>query len=280
MVERGWTRTCSPTRRRFPSRQRRDRGLRAAHPGDHRPGPAAVRHRRDGRPVAPIVDGDAVVIFNFRGDRAIEISRGLRRRRRFDELRSRARVPTGVLRRHDEYDGDSNMPPHYLVVPPLIERTMGEIPGRRRRRASSPSPRRRNTATSPTSGTATAAASSTQCSRRYVEIPSDRVYVRPAAVDEGGRDHRSADRRAAHRQAPASPASTTPTATWSATPGLPRRRSSRSRSSISQLARLGRRSSSSAASRRHRRPRQRRRDVPARQEGRGRCATRKPANRS
>ncbi|MCU0734790.1 MAG: 2,3-bisphosphoglycerate-independent phosphoglycerate mutase, partial [Methylotetracoccus sp.] len=30
---------------------------------------------KDGRPLGPIVDGDAVVFFNFRGDRAIEISR-------------------------------------------------------------------------------------------------------------------------------------------------------------------------------------------------------------
>ena len=30
---------------------------------------------RDGKPVGPIVDGDSVVLFNFRGDRAIEIAR-------------------------------------------------------------------------------------------------------------------------------------------------------------------------------------------------------------
>jgi 2,3-bisphosphoglycerate-independent phosphoglycerate mutase len=39
-------------------------------------------------------------------------------------------------------------------------------------------------------------------SRRYIEIPSDTLPVRRAAVDEGRRDHRSPDRRAAHRQAP------------------------------------------------------------------------------
>ena len=55
--------------------------------------------------------------------------------------------------------------------------------------------------------------------------------VRGAAVDEGGRDHRRADRGAADRPATASRASTTPTATWSATPATATPRSSRSRPS-------------------------------------------------
>ena len=29
----------------------------------------------DGKPVGPVTDGDAVIFFNFRGDRAIEISK-------------------------------------------------------------------------------------------------------------------------------------------------------------------------------------------------------------
>ena len=36
-----------------------------------------VVHDSAGKPVGPVLDGDPVVLFNFRGDRAIEISRAL-----------------------------------------------------------------------------------------------------------------------------------------------------------------------------------------------------------
>ena len=39
------------------------------------------------QPVGSIVDGDAVVIFNFRGDRAIELSQAFERRTRFRQVR-------------------------------------------------------------------------------------------------------------------------------------------------------------------------------------------------
>jgi 2,3-bisphosphoglycerate-independent phosphoglycerate mutase len=55
-----------------PAPARPSRPLRAK-PRRHRPGPPPSSSR-DG-PVGPIVDGDSVIFFNFRGDRAIEISR-------------------------------------------------------------------------------------------------------------------------------------------------------------------------------------------------------------
>jgi 2,3-bisphosphoglycerate-independent phosphoglycerate mutase len=70
-------------------------------------------------------DGDACVLFNFRGDRAIEISRAFED----DSLDKFARVrrPEVLYAGMMEYDGDLHIPKHYLVAPPEIERPMGEM---------------------------------------------------------------------------------------------------------------------------------------------------------
>lgn len=85
---------------------------------------------RDGEPTAPIVDGDAVIFFNFRGDRAIEISQAFEDddfghfERTGQDGRSRPDVfYAGML----QYDGDVQVPTLYLVEPPAIDRTMGEF---------------------------------------------------------------------------------------------------------------------------------------------------------
>jgi 2,3-bisphosphoglycerate-independent phosphoglycerate mutase len=77
-----------------------------------------------GAPVATIEDGDAVVFFNFRGDRAIEISRAFTEPdlAEFD----RVRVPDVTFAAMMEYDGDLHIPERFLVEPPAIDRTMGE----------------------------------------------------------------------------------------------------------------------------------------------------------
>ncbi|NVB84654.1 MAG: 2,3-bisphosphoglycerate-independent phosphoglycerate mutase [Kofleriaceae bacterium] len=74
---------------------------------------------------APIEDGDAVVMFNFRGDRAIEISRAFDDDTfdKFDRVRRPDVLYAGMM----EYDGDTHIPKHFLVTPPSIERPMGEI---------------------------------------------------------------------------------------------------------------------------------------------------------
>ncbi len=85
---------------------------------------------RDGAPAGEIVDGDAVIFFNFRGDRAIEISQAFEDTDfdHFDRtgLDGRARPDVfyaGML----QYDGDALVPTSYLVEPPAIDRTMGEF---------------------------------------------------------------------------------------------------------------------------------------------------------
>lgn len=79
----------------------------------------------NGVAAGPVVDGDSFVFFNFRGDRAIQISRALTEanfkafpRKRFPKI-----VYAGMM----QYDGDLKIPETYLVEPPLIEKTMGEL---------------------------------------------------------------------------------------------------------------------------------------------------------
>ncbi len=83
-----------------------------------------------GEPVGRIADGDSVVFFNFRGDRAIEISKAFEAEDlpNFDRGRRPDVLYCGMM----EYDGDTHTPSRYLVEPPSIERTMGEYLARAR----------------------------------------------------------------------------------------------------------------------------------------------------
>lgn len=79
----------------------------------------------EGRPIAPMRDGDAVVFFNFRGDRAIEISRAFEEGEEFDKF-DRGRRPRVDYAGMMLYDGDLRIPRRYLVASPHIDRTMAE----------------------------------------------------------------------------------------------------------------------------------------------------------
>ena len=78
----------------------------------------------NGAPVGTIEDGDSVIFFNFRGDRAIEISKAFDDADfdKFDRVRRPNVKYAGML----EYDGDLHIPSAYLVNPPEITNTMGE----------------------------------------------------------------------------------------------------------------------------------------------------------
>ena len=78
----------------------------------------------NGKPVGTIEDGDSVIFYNFRGDRAIEISKAFDDASldKFDRVRYPKVVYAGML----EYDGDLHIPSNYLVNPPEITNTMGE----------------------------------------------------------------------------------------------------------------------------------------------------------
>ena len=80
-----------------------------------------------GIPVGTMHDGDAVVLYNFRGDRSIEISQTYEDDvfSHFDRdvVAPRPKVFfCGML----QYDGDALVPKHYLVNPPIIGRTISE----------------------------------------------------------------------------------------------------------------------------------------------------------
>jgi 2,3-bisphosphoglycerate-independent phosphoglycerate mutase len=77
-----------------------------------------------GEPVGRIEDNDSVVYFNFRGDRAIEISLAFEQDdfKPFDRVRRPKVTYAGML----EYDGDLHIPSRYLVPPPHITNTIGE----------------------------------------------------------------------------------------------------------------------------------------------------------
>lgn len=78
----------------------------------------------DGAPVGTMANGDAVILWNFRGDRAIEISRAYEEAD-FHEF-DRGQHPTVYYAGMLQYDGDALVPKNYLVAPPAIDRTMGQ----------------------------------------------------------------------------------------------------------------------------------------------------------
>ena len=77
-----------------------------------------------GKPIGTVEDGDSVIFFNFRGDRAIEISKAFDDAvfDKFDRVRYPKVIYAGML----EYDGDAHIPSRFLVNPPEITNTMGE----------------------------------------------------------------------------------------------------------------------------------------------------------
>ncbi|MBQ9299676.1 MAG: 2,3-bisphosphoglycerate-independent phosphoglycerate mutase [Clostridia bacterium] len=80
---------------------------------------------RDGKPVGPIVDGDSVVLFNFRGDRALELSMAFDDQQ-FDHF-DRGPKPDVLYAGMLQYDGDLKLPKRFLVNPPAIHNTLSEV---------------------------------------------------------------------------------------------------------------------------------------------------------
>lgn len=77
-----------------------------------------------GKPVGPIVDGDAVVTFNFRADRMVMAAKAFEYEKfdKFDRVRTPKIKYAGML----QYDADLKLPKHFLVQPPQIAETSGE----------------------------------------------------------------------------------------------------------------------------------------------------------
>lgn len=125
MVERGWNCHVHGRGRPFASAVEAIETLYAEDPQVNDQWLPAFVVTDHGAPVGEIEDGDAVVLFNFRGDRAIEISRAFEAHDfpYFD----RGRRPVVFFAGMMQYDGDLKIPEHFLVDPPAIDRTVGEL---------------------------------------------------------------------------------------------------------------------------------------------------------
>ena len=124
MVELGWRTHVQGLGRQFASAQEAIETYRAETGCIDQDLPAFVV-ARNGEPVAKINNGDSVILFNFRGDRAQEISLAFDRRDfdKFDRPGYEGVKFAGML----QYDGDLNIPENYLVQPPVITNTLTEV---------------------------------------------------------------------------------------------------------------------------------------------------------
>jgi 2,3-bisphosphoglycerate-independent phosphoglycerate mutase len=124
MVEKGWHTHVLGEGQQFANATAAVNGLREQNPGtiDQDLPPFVIGD--NGQPVGAIEDGDSVVFFNFRGDRAIEITRAFEDAdfARFDRVRAPKVTYAGML----QYDGDLKLPRRFLVAPPAIANTTGE----------------------------------------------------------------------------------------------------------------------------------------------------------
>ena len=124
MVERGWKTHVLGEGKIFASAREAIDTLRRENPDviDQDLPPFVIG--RKNAALGLIEENDSVIFFNFRGDRAIEISMAFEE----DEFDKFPRGPklnvkyAGMM----QYDGDALIPKKYLVNPPGIDRTVGE----------------------------------------------------------------------------------------------------------------------------------------------------------
>ena len=124
MVERGWNCHVHGNGRKFATATEAIETLRAETPGVIDQDLKEFVIERDGTPVGPMTDGDSVVLFNFRGDRAIEITKA------FDDPNldrfDRGQIPAVNFAGIMQYESELQIPKQYLVSPPEIDEVMGE----------------------------------------------------------------------------------------------------------------------------------------------------------
>ncbi|MBR4082317.1 MAG: 2,3-bisphosphoglycerate-independent phosphoglycerate mutase, partial [Clostridia bacterium] len=125
MVKRGWDTHVHGEGRQFATAREAIETYRAETGAIDQDLPAFVI-AENGAPVGKIVDGDSVILFNFRGDRAQEISMAFDGDETFAHF-DRGVVPNVKYAGMLQYDGDLNIPHNFLVNPPEIRRTLTEL---------------------------------------------------------------------------------------------------------------------------------------------------------
>jgi 2,3-bisphosphoglycerate-independent phosphoglycerate mutase len=125
MVEEGWKTHVRGEGRQFASAADAINTYRAENPGMIDQDLPAFVIAEDGAPVGRIENQDSVILFNFRGDRAIELSMAFEDQDfpYFDRGERPDVVYAGML----QYDGDMNLPKRFLVNPPEITHTLSEV---------------------------------------------------------------------------------------------------------------------------------------------------------
>ncbi|HBK58081.1 MAG TPA: 2,3-bisphosphoglycerate-independent phosphoglycerate mutase, partial [Spirochaetaceae bacterium] len=124
MVKRGWDCHVLGLGRRFTSAEEAITTYREENPGIIDQDIPEFVIVENGKPIGTIEDGDSVVFYNFRGDRAIEITAAFEQDNfdKFDRVRRPKVYYAGMM----QYDGDLHVPKNFLVSPPAIDRTLGE----------------------------------------------------------------------------------------------------------------------------------------------------------
>ena len=124
MVARGWKLHVLGEGRAFASTTEAIQTFREETPGISDQNLPGFVIQKDGAAVGKIREGAAVLLFNFRGDRALEISRAFEEESfaKFD----RGPRPNVFFAGMMQYDGDLHVPKHFLVSPPEIDGTLSE----------------------------------------------------------------------------------------------------------------------------------------------------------
>ena len=125
MVEAGWNVHVHGEGRQFASALEAVDTLRSETGAIDQDLPAFVI-AENGQCVGAMQDGDSVILYNFRGDRALEISMAFDGDASFDKF-DRGVIPAVKYAGMLEYDGDLKIPHHYLVNPPQIRDTLTEL---------------------------------------------------------------------------------------------------------------------------------------------------------
>ena len=127
IVARGWQAHAMGTARPFTSAAEALRTLRAEDPSvSDQYLPAFTVVDAHGAPLGKMDENDAVVLFNFRGDRMVEIYRALTEEP-FTAF-SREPLPKNLfVAGMTMYDGDLGIPKHFLVPPTRVTGTVSEL---------------------------------------------------------------------------------------------------------------------------------------------------------
>ena len=125
MVELGWKTHVLGEGRQFATAKEAIETYRAEQEGIIDQDLPAFVIAENGAPVGKIADKDSVVLFNFRGDRAIELSKAFD----MDDFNAfnRGKKPDVVFAGMLQYDGDLKLPARFLVKPPEITNTLSEL---------------------------------------------------------------------------------------------------------------------------------------------------------